>query len=84
MTTAKNDASNDLAGTSIVPVVGIDEAEWSALIAFGRHQGELSTEDIVDALRDIELSPEVIDSVRSSIEKTGIRVDQSFELDDSG
>ena len=36
MTTAKNDASNDLAGTSIVPVVGIDEAEWSALIAFGR------------------------------------------------
>jgi RNA polymerase primary sigma factor len=30
------------------------------------------------------LSPEVIDSVRSSIEKIGIKVDQSFELDDSG
>ncbi len=84
MTIAKNDASNDFAGTSLVPVVGIDEAEWSALIAFGQRQGELSTEDIVDALRDIELSPEVIDSVRSSIEKIGIRVDQSFELDDSG
>lgn len=84
MTIAKNDASNDFAGTSLVPVVGIDEAEWSALIAFGHRQGELSTEDIVDALRDIELSPEVIDSVRSSIEKIGIRVDQSFELDDSG
>ncbi|MEI7506420.1 MAG: sigma-70 factor domain-containing protein, partial [Actinomycetes bacterium] len=84
MTIAKNDASNDFAGTSLVPVVGIDEAEWSALIAFGRRQGELSTEDIVDALRDIELSPEVIDSVRTSIEKIGIRVDQSFELDDSG
>ena len=84
MTIAKNDASNDFAGTSLVPVVGIDEAEWSALIAFGQRQGELSTEDIVDALRDIELSPEVIDSVRTSIEKIGIRVDQSFELDDSG
>jgi len=84
VTIAKNDASNDFAGTSLVPVVGIDEAEWSALIAFGRRQGELSTEDIVDALRDIELSPEVIDSVRTSIEKIGIRVDQSFELDDSG
>ncbi len=84
VTIAKNDASNDFAGTSLVPVVGIDEAEWSALIAFGQRQGELSTEDIVDALRDIELSPEVIDSVRSSIEKIGIRVDQSFELDDSG
>jgi RNA polymerase primary sigma factor len=44
----------------------------------------LSTQDIVDALRDIELSPEVIDAVRASIEKIGIRVDQSFELDDSG
>ena len=84
MTIAKNDASNDFAGTSLVPVVGIDEAEWSALIAFGQRQGELSTEDIVDALRDIELSPEVIDAVRSAIEHIGIRVDQSFELDDSG
>ena len=84
MTIAKNDASNDFAGTSLVPVVGIDEAEWSALIAFGQRQGELSTEDIVDALREIELSPEVIDAVRSAIEHIGIRVDQSFELDDSG
>ena len=84
MTTAKNDASNEFAGASLVPVVGIDEAEWSALIAFGQRRGELSTEDIVDALRDLELSPEVIDAVRSSIEKIGIRVDQSFELDDSG
>ncbi len=84
MTTAKSDNSNDFAGTSLVPIVGIDEAEWLALIAFGRRQGELSTQDIVDALRDIELSPEVIDAVRASIEKIGIRVDQSFELDDSG
>ena len=84
VTTAKNDASNEFAGASLVPVVGIDVAEWSALIAFGQRRGELSTEDIVDALRDLELSPEVIDAVRSSIEKIGIRVDQSFELDDSG
>ena len=84
MTTAKSDSSNEFAGASLVPVVGIDEAEWLALIAFGRRQGELSTQDIVDALRDIELSPEVIDAVRASIEKIGIRVDQSFELDDSG
>ena len=78
MTTAKSDSSNEFAGASLVPVVGIDEAEWLALIAFGRRQGELSTQDIVDALRDIELSTEVIDAVRASIEKIGIRVDQSF------
>ena len=84
MTTAKNDGSTNVAATSRIPVDGIDQAEWAALIAFGQRQGELSTEDIVDALRDIELSPEVIDAVRSAIEHIGIRVDQSFELDDSG
>jgi len=84
VTTAKNDGSTNVAATSRIPVDGIDQAEWAALIAFGRRQGELSTEDIVDALRDIELSPEVIDAVRSTIEHIGIRVDQSFELDDSG
>jgi RNA polymerase primary sigma factor len=84
VTTAKNDGSTNVAASSRIPVDGIDQAEWAALIAFGQRQGELSTEDIVDALRDIELSPEVIDAVRSSIEQIGIRVDQSFELDDSG
>jgi RNA polymerase primary sigma factor len=84
VTTAKNDGSTNVAATSSIPVAGIDQAEWAALIAFGQRRGELSTEDIVDALRDIELSPEVIDAVRSSIEQIGIRVDQSFELDDSG
>ena len=84
VTTAKNDGSTNVAATSRIPVDGIDQAEWAALIAFGQRQGELSTEDIVDALRDIELSPEVIDAVRSAIEYIGIRVDQSFELDDSG
>ena len=84
VTTAKNDGSTNVAATSRIPVDGIDQAEWAALIAFGQRQGELSTEDIVDALRDIELSPEVIDAVRSAIEHIGIRVDQSFELDDSG
>jgi RNA polymerase primary sigma factor len=84
VTTAKNDGSTNVAATSRIPVDGIDQAEWAALIAFGQRQGELSTEDIVDALRDIELSPEVIDAIRSAIEHIGIRVDQSFELDDSG
>jgi RNA polymerase primary sigma factor len=84
VTTAKNDGSTNVAASSRIPVDGIDQAEWAALITFGQRQGELSTEDIVDALRDIELSPEVIDAVRSAIEHIGIRVDQSFELDDSG
>lgn len=63
---------------------GIDLQEWSRLIDFGRRRGELSTEDIVDVLHEVELTAESIESVRSSIEAHGIRVDQSFEFDDSG
>ncbi len=67
-----------------VPVPGIDLHEWIGLLAYGRRRGELSTEEIVDVLHDVELSPTVIDAVREAIEDSGISVDQSFDLDDSG
>ena len=65
-------------------VVGLDPSEWSELIAYGRRRGELSTEEIVDALHDVELLPETIEAIRTAIEASGIAVDQSFELDDTG
>ena len=67
-----------------VPVPEIDLHEWIGLLAYGRRRGELSTEEIVDVLHDVELSPAVIDAVREAIEDSGIVVDQSFDLDDSG
>ena len=67
-----------------VPVPEIDLHEWNGLLAYGRRRGELSTEEIVDVLHDVELSPAVIDAVREAIEDFGIVVDQSFDLDDSG
>lgn len=66
------------------PIPGIDKAEWNDLLEHGRRRGELTTEDIVDVLRNIELTPQIIDSVRQTIEAQDIHVDQSFELDDSG
>ena len=63
---------------------GIDPDEWLDLITFGRRRGSLSTEEIVDVLHKVELTPENIEQVRRAIEAEGIRVDQSFELDDSG
>lgn len=63
---------------------GLDPDDWAELIAYGRRRGELSTEDIVDALHDVELLPETIDTIRLAIESEGIAVDQSFELDDTG
>lgn len=87
MTAAKENFGSDAAETSFassVPFDGIDADEWASLISFGTRHGELTTQDIVEALRDVELSPEVIDVIRSTIEQLGIQVDQSFELDDSG
>jgi len=68
----------------VTPLDGVDGQEWERLVAFGRRTGELSTEDIVDVLHDVELSAESIEVVRSAIEALGIRVDQSFDVDDSG
>lgn len=62
----------------------IDVSEWQELLEHGRRRGELITEDIIEVLREIELTPELIDAVRQAIEAEGIRLDQSFELDDSG
>jgi len=67
-----------------VPVSGIELQEWVDLLAYGRRRGELSTEEIIDVLHDVELSPSLIDAVRVAIEDAGIVVDQSFDLDDSG
>ena len=66
------------------PVPGLDPDDWSELIEYGRRRGELSTEEIVDALHDVELLPETIEAIRCAIESAGIAVDQSFELDDTG
>ncbi len=77
------DRSGDSSPSS-VPLVGVDPEEWARLVDFGRRRGELSTEDIVDVLHDVELSADSIETVRAAIEANGIAVDQSFELDDSG
>lgn len=66
------------------PIDDVDPDEWENLLGLGRRRGALTTEDIVDVLRSVELTPEIIDSVRRAIEVCGIDVDQSFELDDSG
>lgn len=74
----------DLPSSESSPLTGVDPAEWSDLLQRGRDIGALTTEEIVEVLRFVELTPEIIDSVRLAVEAHGIAVDQSFELDDSG
>jgi RNA polymerase primary sigma factor len=85
--TVESDAVDDshrASSTDVPRVFGLDADEWRELLEYGRRRGELSTEEIVDALHDVELLPETIERIRCAIEGAGIVVDQSFELDDTG
>ena len=83
-TDAVDGARRERPSSDAPPVPGLDPDDWSELIEYGRRRGELSTEEIVDALHDVELLPETIEAIRCAIESAGIAVDQSFELDDTG
>jgi RNA polymerase primary sigma factor len=54
---------------------GHDPARWDALVAAGRASGSVSLDDVVDALRGVELTHEVQDEVRAILDGLGIAVD---------
>lgn len=75
---------SDAEGVTPPPLKRIDLGEWRSLIEHGRRHGSLTTEEIVDVVREIELTQDIIDTVRRAIEDHGVHVDQTFDLDDSG
>ena len=75
---------SDADGVTPPPLKHIDLAEWRSLIEHGRRNGMLTTEEIVDVVRNVELTHDLIDTIRRAIEDLGVRVDQTFDLDDSG
>lgn len=75
---------SDTDGVTPPPLKRIDLGEWRSLIEHGRRHGSLTTEEIVDVVREIELTQDIIDTVRRAIEDHGVHVDQTFDLDDSG
>ena len=81
---AVGSTSDGVSGILPPPVRGIALSDWRELIDHGRRRGRLLAEEIVDVLHDVELSAELIDTVRRAIEDHGIAVEQSFDLDESG
>lgn len=81
---AVGSTSDGASGILPPPVRGIALSDWRELIDHGRLRGRLLAEEIVDVLHDVELSAELIDTVRRAIEDHGIAVEQSFDLDESG
>jgi hypothetical protein len=52
--------------------VDLPPADIDALIARGRTQGALSSDDLVTALKDVELTPEIINALVEWVHGTGI------------
>ncbi len=61
-------------------VDGVPEAGMAALLARGRARGTLSPDDLMEVLRSVELTPEVIVGVVDQVQAAGIEfVDESPE-----
>jgi RNA polymerase primary sigma factor len=72
---------------SVVPFRGfesVDAAEWSALIEHGRLQGRVHAEQVTHVLRNVELTGEVLDSVRHICDDEGITLDETLDDADVG
>ncbi len=64
--------------TPMLPPWGIPAADLQLLIARGRRTGELTMEQVVDVLRSVELTADVIEEIRVQLAAAGIRLDESL------
>ena len=58
---------------------GISAEAFILLVAKGRHRGSLTPEDVVAVLEKVELSPELIDGLRTRLQAEGITIDESVD-----
>ena len=62
----------------------VDEAEWNGLVVKGReHGGNVHAEEVALVLRDVELTGDVLDSVRDALHHAGIDIDETVDVDDT-
>ena len=61
---------------------GVSEFEFARLLRHGRSKGSLSLDEIIDVVRDAELTPELIVGIRSALEAEGIDFDETVLIDD--
>ena len=65
------------------PIVGVDRAEWDALVERGREAGELHADQIAHVLREVELTSDTLEAVTATLASIDITVDDSVaEVDD--
>jgi RNA polymerase primary sigma factor len=66
------------------PFDDVDSAEWQILIDRGHRQGSIHAEQVTHVLRHIELTGDVLATVKSTLTEAGISLDESVEGVDEG
>ena len=62
---------------------GVSEFEFGRLMRRGRARGSLSFDEIIDVLRDAELTPELFVEVHAALEAEGIEFDETVAVEES-
>ncbi len=61
----------------------VDSAEWSGLLWKGRQAGNVHAEEVALVLRDVELTGDVLATVRHALTDAGIAIDEALDDADS-
>ena len=69
----------EVAGKPLPPWAGIPEAKMQALLARGRAKGELSLDEVLVVMKDVEVSADVILGVRALLHREGIALDETLD-----
>ena len=74
--------ASDPADVELSIPVGVPAEDFGRLLETGRVQQALGIDDVMSVLRHVELTPDVIDTVRHRLAAEGIELDESVEVAD--
>ena len=65
--------------TPLPPWAGVPEPEMQALLERGRAKGELTLDEVLQVMKDVEVSTDVILGVRTLLHREGIALDETLD-----
>jgi RNA polymerase primary sigma factor len=61
---------------------GVSQVDFDAALALGREKGQLSHDDVIEALHAVELTPEVLSTVLARIQAAGVTLIDEVEIEE--
>jgi RNA polymerase primary sigma factor len=68
-------------GAPSIPT-GVSAEDYTRLLWKGSSGGSISLDEVIEVLKDVELSPDLIDSVRRRLAAEGVRLEEDTDDDD--